>query len=90
MNALYLGWNSPRKAWALPSHRVCVLVDGDRKAILVDARADEFRQELTCLSHHMCGVRKSAAAEQILKRTGPLRNDHEAYDEIFYRYFDPL
>jgi len=88
MNHVYLGWGNHRKAYCPKGHSIIVLIkDDNNSVVLVGGDADACRSDLNGLSHHLCGVKRSAAAAAVLADAPHHKHDLHAYDAIFDRHY---
>ena len=82
VRSIYTGWGNPRSVYKVRD--VVVMVDEKGNS---SVGPDEVVQELSDLTHHLCGVRKSASAEKLLHDTQDHRHHRHAYNAIFDKYW---
>lgn len=84
--SVYLGYGQKtRKALAVSGHDIVVLMRASQSTVLQGEDARIFLREISEITNHMCGTRRSTRVEEIAKRIG--RSDAESiYAEVFDKY----
>lgn len=82
---VYLGYSNKRAAVAFRGHQIVVLIDGKKSCVLQGIKAQDFLEEITNLSHHLCGVKHCSISEELVSRTD---KDLGCYNAIFDEWFE--
>lgn len=86
MHHVYIGWNNPRKVWAMHDPFVAVLLDGDKATVLQGSDAEGFLKDIREVSHHICGIHVSSWVTQTLKVVGEDRDRLKIYNFVFDKW----